>query len=122
MNTVSIDLPREGWEWNAEIGAWVSTGGSYGGGGSGNPVLIQETAPTGASEGDLWYCSKSGSEGLYCFDGVYWFETSSNSGGESYDDTQIYADLATEITACKIRSTHLKTTTIATYKLKLMSL
>ena len=101
MNTVSIDLPREGWEWNAEIGAWVSTGGSYGGG-SGNPVLIQDAAPTGASEGDLWYCSKSGSEGLYCFDGAYWFETSSNSGGgdgESYDDTQITADLATETQA-----------------------
>jgi hypothetical protein len=52
MKTASIDLPRQGWVWDAELGAWVSTGGSSGGG-----------------------------------------------GGESYDDTQIKADLATETQA-----------------------
>jgi len=36
MKTASIDLPREGWAWDAELGAWVSTGGSSGGGSGGS--------------------------------------------------------------------------------------
>lgn len=47
----------------------VEIGSSSGG----SAVTISETAPSGASIGDEWFCSKVGEEALYIFDGEVWF-------------------------------------------------
>ena len=50
----------------------VSTGG-----GSGNPVVISDTAPLDPSEGDLWFDTTDTNEGLFAYDGAFWFEVTS---------------------------------------------
>jgi hypothetical protein len=94
------DAASDGKQYARQDGAWAEV--VAGGGGDGNATIISDTAPENATEGDLWFCSLAGSEGLFCFsddpnggDG-YWFETSSNSGGEDVDltgyATETYVD------------------------------
>ena len=76
-------------------GKVIEIGGSGGGDGNGNPVVISDDPPASPEEGDLWYSSKVGDEGLYCWDGEVWFEAGGANGadGENGQDAkQIWSE------------------------------
>jgi len=85
------DADSDGKQYARQDGAWAEVvAGSSGG----SAIIISDTAPENPTEGDLWFCSLVGSEGLFCFsddpnggDG-YWFEisTSNGSGASSWND------------------------------------
>ena len=49
---------------------------SASGGGGGASLIVSDTAPTGAVEGDGWFESDTGT--FYVYDGTYWIEVSTN--------------------------------------------
>ena len=63
-------------------GKVIEIGGSGGGDGNGNPVVISDDPPASPEEGDLWYSSKADDEGLYCWDGEVWFEAGGANGAD----------------------------------------
>ena len=76
-----VDAPVDGKTYGRKDGAWDHLN-------FGSPVVISDTAPENAVEGDLWFCSIVGSEGFFCFSDDpnggegYWFEVSTLGGGD----------------------------------------
>jgi len=74
MSTKSIDQPRDGWEWDASLGAWVAIGSSV------------EEAPEDGKQ--------------YGRQDADWTEVvATGGGGPAYDDTQVKADIQTNADA-----------------------
>ena len=81
---------------------WVDTslpggpGGGEGGSGDGASVSVGEVPPTGSSQGDLWWCSRSIDEGggrLYIYYEGQWIDASiPGGGGGGGDFSQAEAD------------------------------
>lgn len=53
--------------------------------GGGSSVVVSDDPPADPEEGDLWYSSKVGDEGLYCWDGEAWFEAVGANGADGAD-------------------------------------
>jgi hypothetical protein len=77
------EAPEDGKQYARQDAAWAEIQAA--GGGNGNPVVISDNPPASPEEGDLWYSSKAGDEGLYCWDGEVWFEAGGANGADGQD-------------------------------------
>jgi hypothetical protein len=86
-----MEVPADGdaimWIWDGAVWLQQPGGkdGADGADGSGSSVHIGDTPPPNPHEGQLWQSSKSGDEGLYCWDGSVWFEVSGANGADGAD-------------------------------------
>jgi hypothetical protein len=88
------EAPEDGKQYARQDAAWAEIQAS--GGGNGNPVVISDDPPASPEEGDLWYSSKAGDEGLYCWDGEVWFEAGGANGADGQDAKQIWSEVTAD--------------------------
>ena len=82
------EAPEDGKQYARQDATWSEVQAT----GSGNPVVISDDPPASPEEGDLWYSSKADDEGLYCWDGVVWFEAAGANGADGADGKQIWSE------------------------------
>ena len=86
LSNVVITNPTNGQVIKYNGTNWINDADVSGGGGGSGSVTVADTAPSGPSNGDLWFKSNEGQLKIWYDDGVgspssQWVDTSNNAGG-----------------------------------------